>query len=199
MAQTFQLKKVRKFFPKKGPERKAFMFLSNLSKIDKRKVKEVYKKVLESKSSAERKVLIKSRKVFASRKEIFGSFSSLVNTYRAKEHSFWGVIIFGGVVKKSTPPTDLDFIFVGELSDKSKAEFCSTLYARTGVPPNPFPVEVNLEKNPKCFEQLLSIPYLHNPREWTVQNFVGPIEQKRKLVKAYNLALKRIKPVVSKV
>jgi|GEM_PF-1997251 len=191
----FATKKVRKFFPRKGPEKKALMFLSNLARLPSEKAKRVYKKVLSSKKGVERTILARARKVFSSRKEIFSEFSSLVSEYRQKNPEFDGVIIFGGVVKKETSPTDLDFVFVGNLSDKEKSDFCSKLYKKFGVLPNPFPVKINLrsEKNP--FDSLLSIPYLHAPEEWTVQNFVGPNSVRRKLMRAYQSSMKRIKPV----
>jgi hypothetical protein len=195
----FKTKKYRKFFPKKGPEKKALMFLSSLSRLEPRKAKEVYKKVLKSKSGKEKRVLLDARKTFKSRQQIFMTFDSLVNRYRREEPGFWGVIIFGGLVKKPTPPTDLDFIFVGKLSDSARAAFCSELRAVTGVPPNPFPVELDLRVKHNRFEELLTVPYLHSPREWTIQNFVGPIEYKRELTRAFRSALKRVKPAVEKV
>jgi len=191
---SFVLKKVRKFFPKKGPEKKALMFLSNLARLPKGKASEVYKKVLSSKAGAEREVLVRTRKAFSSRKEIFSGFSSLVADFRKRNPNFEGVIIFGGVVKKPTPPTDLDFIFVGNLPDSEKKLFCSALHERFGIPPNPFPVKIDLHGKVNPFDSLLSVPYLHAPEEWTVQNFVGPNSARRKLMRAYNSSLKRIKP-----
>lgn len=189
---AFAQKKVRKFFPKKGPEKKALMFLSNVSRIKKENRKSIYKKVLKSKNLNERKVLIKARRTFSSRKKIFNSFQVLVNDYRKKYPSFQGVIIFGGVVKKESNPTDLDFVFIGALPENAKKDFCNILCSKTNIPVNPFPVKIDVLSNPKIFNELLSIPYLHFPKEWTVQNFVGPIEIKRKLQKSYNLALKEI-------
>jgi len=190
----FQQKKVRKFFPRKGPEKKALMFLSNLSRIPAKKRKAVYTKVLKSKSPEERRVLVKARKVFSSRRGVFRTFSSLVERFRAEEPSFQGVIIFGGVVKKDTPPTDLDFIFVGHISDRAKASFCDELYKSTGIPANPFPIKIDLSSDPRIFDKLISVPYLHFPEEWTVQNFVGPLSVKRALMKSYKGAFKRVKP-----
>jgi len=187
---SFKTKKIRKMFPRKGPEKKTLMFLSNLLRIKGSKRKAIYKKVLKSKNASDRAILIKARKVASSRKNIFNSFSNLVKKYRDEYPSFEGVIIFGGVVKKETPPTDLDFIFVGELPQKAKKTFCDKLVNLTGVPANPFPVKINLREDPKQFEKLLSIPYLHAPEEWTVQNFVGPNQFRRKLLGAYKKALK---------
>jgi predicted nucleotidyltransferase len=188
---SFKTKKVRKMFPRKGPEKKALHFLSNLLRVSPNKRKEVYRKVLKTKKGEERRTLIKARKVASQRKEIFQKFNSLVNEYISKYPNFEGVIIFGGVVKKETSPTDLDFIFVGKLPEKARANFSKELTSSLGVQANPLPVEIDLDSNPKRWEEILSIPYLHAPEEWTVQNFVGPDIYRRRLVNSFKKAMKK--------
>jgi hypothetical protein len=191
---SFKTKKERVFFPRKGPNKKALLELSNIVRMEKGKAQEAYKRLLRTSNPEQRRSIMLHRKTMKNRMPIFNAFKSLVDKYRAEHPKFKGVIIFGGAVKKHTKPTDLDFIFVGELPQKQKVEFTKALYSATGILPNPFPVEINLNKNPKQFEELLSIPYLSAPEEWTVQNFVGPISERRKIVGAYKSALKKIKP-----
>ena len=193
---AFALKKVRKMFPKKGPERKALKFASNLEQMPKEERANIIKRFLKSKSSSEKKVALGILKVYKGRAFLFGTFNELVADFRKANPLFDGVIIFGGVVKKKTAPTDLDFIFVGNLADSEKGRFCDLLSKKTGVPANPFPVKLDVRANPNIFESLLKIPYLHSPQEWTVQNFVGPNNIRRLLMKSYKRALKRITPAV---
>jgi len=192
---VFVVKKVRKMFPKKGVERRALMFASNVGNLSEEKKFSALKSFLKNKSASKRVVAKKVLRAYKSRAELFNTFKSLVNDFRLKNPSFEGVIIFGGVVKKATPPTDLDFIFVGNLPHLEKKRFCDLLLEKTGVVANPFPVKIDIKSNPRVFDSLLSVPYLHNHREWTVQNFVGPLSVKRLLVKSYKGALKRVNPV----
>lgn len=191
---SFKTKKIRVFFPKKGPNKKALLALSNISRLPKEEAMRAYKKLLRTSTPLERKAISLHHKTLKKRMPILRTFNSLVEEYRLKNPKFKGIIIFGGTVKKHTPPTDLDFIFVGELPQKHKVEFTKRLYDTTGILPNLFPVEINLEKKPRQFEELLSIPYLSSPEEWTVQNFIGPISERRKIMSAYKSALKKIKP-----
>ncbi len=171
---AFALKKVRKMFPKKGPERKALKFVSNIERMPKINRANIIKRFLKSKSISEKKVVLGVLKAYKKRAPLFSTFNDLVKDFRKANPLFDGVIIFGGIVKKKTAPTDLDFIFVGDLADLEKKRFCDLLYKKTGVPANPFPVKLNIRSNPNVFESLLTVPYLHSPQEWTVQNFVGP-------------------------
>lgn len=177
-------------FPKKGPERKSLMFLSNLLRLDPKRRKEVYKKVLKSKTGKERATLIHARKVASKRKEIFLKFDSLVREFSKRNPRFEGVIVFGGTVKKDTPPTDIDFIFVGTLPEKEKSIFTKELAKSLGIQANPFPVKIELDTNPKRWEDLLSTPYLHGPEEWTPQNFIGNDMFRRRIMRRYKSALK---------
>ncbi|MGI6589759.1 MAG: hypothetical protein ACOX1V_03815 [Candidatus Iainarchaeum sp.] len=186
--------KVRKMFPKKGAERKALMFASNVGNLSKEKKFSALKGFLRKKSASERAVAKKVLRTYKSRTKIFNEFKGLVNEFRVKYPSFDGVIIFGGTVKKASKPTDLDFMFVGNLPSAEKKRFCELLSERTGIVANPFPVKIDVRSNPKAFDKLLSIPYLHSHREWTVQNFVGPISVKRMLTKSFKGSLKRVKP-----
>lgn len=181
-------------FPKKGAERKALMFASNVSNMPKEKRFGALRRFLKGKSVSERAVARSVLRTYKSRTKVFNTFNGLVSEFRKKNPSFEGVILFGGAVKKASPPSDLDFIFVGNLPNSEKKRFCNLLSQRTGIVANPFPVKIDVRSNPKVFDSLLSIPYLHNHREWTVQNFVGPLSAKRRLVKAYNSSLKRVKP-----
>lgn len=193
---AFEIKKVRKMFPKKGPERKALKFASNIERMPKIERGKIIKRFLKSKSVSERKVALSVLRTYKERAPLFGTFNELVKDFRKVNPSFSGVIIFGGIVKKKTAPTDLDFIFVGNLADSEKKRFCDLLSNKTGVPANPFPVKLDVVANPNVFESLLKVPYLHNPQEWTVQNFVGPNNIRRLLMNSYKRALKRINPAV---
>lgn len=190
---SFKTKKVRKMFPKKGPEKKALNFFADLVNAPENLRKNIYKKVLRRKKGKDKEEILKIRKTLKNRKIIFNEFQILVNEYKSKYADFNGVIVFGGVVKKHTSPTDLDFIFVGYLPKNAKANFCKALKEKTGVPANPFPINLKLSSKINPFERLLSIPYLHSPKEWTVQNFVGSNMDRRKLKYLFNSAYKKLK------
>lgn len=179
-------------FPKKGPEKKALFFLSNLLRLDNAKRKSVYKKVLKSKKSLEKSTLVRLRRTASSRRKVFLTMDSLVKDYVKKCPGFEGVIIFGGIVKKESPPTDLDFIFVGKLAEKDRRDFSNILQKELKIPTNPFPVEIDLNSNPKRWEELLSTPYLSSYREWVPQNFVGPDFFRRRLNRKFSSALKKV-------
>lgn len=188
------VKKYRKYFPKKGPERKALMFLPNLLKAPKEKRAEIYKKVLARKKGIDRESLIKYRRVMKKRMSVFNSIDSTVKEFRQKNPRFVGVILFGGVGKKVTAPTDLDVMVVGELFPSEKKEFLRLLEQRTGLFPDTPAFTINPDKAKEVFLHYLSkeLPYFSSPREWTIQNFFGPVQAKRKIMLAFKSAQKQL-------
>lgn len=191
---SHSVKKYRKYFPKKGPERKALMFLPNLLKAPKEKRAAIYKKVLARKKGADREALVKYRRIVKTRMGVFNSIDATVREFKKRNPRFVGVILFGGVGKKLTAPTDLDVMIVGELFPSEKKEFLRLLEQRTGLFPDTPAFTINPNKSKEMFLHYLSkeLPYFSSPREWTIQNFFGPVEAKRKIMKAFVSAQKQL-------
>jgi len=189
-----QKEKPREFFPKKGAKRKALMFLPNLLRVRKEQRASIYRKVLKSKKGAERAKLIEMRKTLKSREGLFRVIDSTVQDYQSKNHHLEGVILFGGTAKRTTSPTDLDIILVGPLIPSEKKEFLNRLESNTKmVPDTPF-FQITTENAKEVFKQYLSksLPYFSSQREWTIQNFFGPIQAKRKMIAAFSAAKKEL-------
>lgn len=187
-------KKYRKYFPKKGPERKTLMFLPNLFNLPKEKASAIYKKVLREKKGIERKTLIDTRRVAKNRSLVFRGIKSAFEEFSKKNPNLKGVIVFGGATKKTTDPTDLDIILVGDLQTNQKREFLKLVESRTGLFPDAPNFTLTTQNAKEIFMMYLSkqSPYFSSPREWTLQNFIGPSSIKRQIISSFNYARKKL-------
>lgn len=188
------LKKVRVLFPKKGILRKGLLLMPNLARLenDPARQKKVLESALKNKRGRDQRRIKKIVEIAKNRRYIIRPLYDLVAYMRKKNPQFWGVILYGGVAKKSTPPTDVDIIFVGKISEEQKKVFLDSFRKKVNLQPHPMPVDIDLENNPKHFEKLLKIPYLLIPEDWMGQNFIGPIDLARKVRRAYQAGLKSI-------
>lgn len=195
MANKFPVKKKQTVpFPKKGPNRKALMFLANLLKAPEGKRAAIYRKVLKSKKGAERGKLLEFRRALKSRKALFGTIDSAVREFQSTNPKLEGIILFGGTAKKTTPPTDLDIIIVGKLSPGERRNLLAVLQSRTGLVPNHPAFEISTGDAKAIFKKHLSkiSPYFSSHREWTVQNFFGSVETRRKIISSLKAAKKEL-------
>ena len=191
--------KVREYFPKKGPKRKALMFVSNLLQAPKSERQRIYAKVMRDKirsgkvkeASEIRTLVATARK----RMSLFRTINSAVEEYRRTNPRFQGVILFGGTSKRTTAPTDLDVMVVGDLFPAEKKEFLKTLGSATKMVPDSPTFCITISNSKELFLQYLSkeLPYFSSEREWTIQNFFGPANVKRKIVAAFRSAVKELK------
>lgn len=187
-------KKYRKYFPKKGAERKVLTLLPNLLSVPIGERKALYKKILSKKTGIEKERLVTYRRALKQRLPVLKSINQTVLEFQAKNPRFKGLILFGGVGKKLTPPTDLDVILVGELVPSEKKEFLNLLESRTGIFPDSTVFTLTPENARSSFLRYLSkeTPYFSSSREWTIQNFFGPVEVKRQIRAAFNYARKEL-------
>ncbi|MFA5357831.1 MAG: hypothetical protein WC308_02815 [archaeon] len=187
-------KKQRVYFPKRGPTRKSLMFLANLLKAPEEQRAKIYQKVLKSKKGVERAKLIEFRKALKSRKALFRTLDSIVKQFQSSNPKLEGIIIFGGIVKRPTPPTDLDIIIVGNLYPEEKRFLTKIIETRTGLVPDVPSFEISTHNAKAVFKTYLSkeIPYFSSPREWTVQNFFGSVEARRKIISSFKAAQKEL-------
>ncbi|MFH1588587.1 MAG: nucleotidyltransferase domain-containing protein [Candidatus Diapherotrites archaeon] len=197
--------KRREFFPKKGIKRNFLMFIPELMRAPGNK-SSIIKRFLLRKSPEERKRVRELFKVFLTRKPVIDKLKFFVEEKRKSIPGFEGLIVFGGFAKKEYKPSEVDLFVVGNMpiSERKGMNKEIAFLLNRKIDLQTFNEErgkvivnsLSSGNAERFFRFVLFNPGIIGisfPDEWSVQNFIGPLEIKRKLKKAFEKVHKELK------